>query len=503
MTTDAAPNVLLIILDGVRASNTSLGGHTRPTTPNLEQIAEQATVYRRAYAPSNWSLPSHTSLFTGYHVPEHRVSVQCDTLREGHTVWEYLRDTLGYSTGVFSQNQFITSNEFGLANGFDTIAGPVSARRYPFQDAPTPDDTHHNETLVSRFLRIIQSDQPVRATINTLCCELENASQRLQSVDHRIPQLPIRPRYRSPAALHADRFHQWQQQQDGAWAACLNFMDANTMHFPWPAPGEWSGIIQQVIYRELQHPRWDFYSGSEPWWKLQALEPWYDEGIRITDAVLGDVYTALERSGALENTFVVVTSDHGDGLGERSNVRSGFRTAAHSAGIHECLLHVPLVVKAPGQDEGIEITTPVSITQFPTAVKEALRTTSRGSLFDTDDPVIAEARHDRLFEYLQSADEWQLNRYANEIDLSQFAGTARAVYEPYQGTVRKSISWGEDTTTVPLTDSPPHGQRATNRPNSVQRTFEQFEQRDVKDSPSELSTIDRSTLNRLRNLGYT
>jgi len=497
------PNVLLIILDGVRASNTSLGGHTRPTTPNLEQIAEQATVYRQAYAPSNWSLPSHTSLFTGYHVPEHRVTAQCDTLREGHTVWEYLRDTLGYSTGVFSQNQFITSNEFGLANGFDTIAGPVSARKYLFQDAPTPDNTHHNEALASRFQRIVQSDQPVRAAMNAFYCQLENALQRFQSIDHWIPQLPIRPRYRSPAAVHADLFHQWQQQQDGAWAACLNFMDANTMHFPWPAPGEWSGIIQQEIYQDLQHPRWDFYSGHEPWWKLQALEPWYDESIRISDAFLGEVYTALERSDALENTFVIVTSDHGDGLGERSNVRSGLRIAAHSTGIHECLLHVPLVVKVPGQDEGTEITTPVSITQFPTAVKEVLQTTSKRFLFDTDDPVISEARHDRLFEYLQRANEWQLNRYANEIDLSQFAGTARAVYEPHKGKVRKSISWGEDTTTVHLTNNAPHEQCSTKRSNRVKDIFKRFEQREIKDSPSELSTIDRSTLERLRNLGYT
>lgn len=503
MPTDAPPNVLLVILDGVRASNTSLEGHTRSTTPNLEQIAEQATAYRRAYAPSNWSLPSHTSLFTGYEVPEHRVTVQCDALREGNTVWEYLRDTLGYSTGVFSQNQFITSQEFGLANGFETIDGPVSARKYPFPTAPIPNGTNHDEGLVSQLGQMIRSDQPVRATANALSRRLENAAQRVQAVDHRVPQLPIRPRYRSPASVHTDRFHQWQQQQDGPWAACLNFMDANTMHFPWPEPGEWGGIIQETVYKELRHPRWDFYSERQPWWKLQALEPWYDEGVRVSDVALGKVYTALEQSSALDNTIVVITSDHGDGLGEQSNVRSRFRTAAHGAGIHECLLHVPLVVKTPAQEESAEVTDPVSISRFPTVIKQMIEGNRGEALFRTDDPVIAEARHDRLFEYLQLADEWQLNRYANEMDLSQFAGTARAVYDRREDGICKTISWGEDTAMISLGDSSRLEKYTTGVSNRVQQTFEQFDQRDVKDSPSEVSTVDRSTLERLRNLGYT
>ncbi|HKY59611.1 MAG TPA: sulfatase-like hydrolase/transferase, partial [Gemmatimonadota bacterium] len=60
-----APNVLLIVLDTVRAQNMSLHGYARRTTPFLERLARRSTVFDRAYAPSTWTLPSHGSFFTG------------------------------------------------------------------------------------------------------------------------------------------------------------------------------------------------------------------------------------------------------------------------------------------------------------------------------------------------------------------------------------------------------------------------------------------------------
>ncbi|MFB6196932.1 MAG: sulfatase-like hydrolase/transferase, partial [Halobacteriaceae archaeon] len=74
--------------------------------------------------------------------------------------------------------------------------------------------------------------------------------------------------------------------------------------------------------------------------------------MRLVDAQLGRLLKALDRRNVLDETLVVVTSDHGDGIGERSRVQSGFRVAAHSAGIHESLLHVPLVARFPGQHDG-------------------------------------------------------------------------------------------------------------------------------------------------------
>ena len=61
----ALPNVLLIVLDTVRAQSLSLYGYDRPTTPNLERLASRGVTFGRALSTSPWTLPSHGSMFTG------------------------------------------------------------------------------------------------------------------------------------------------------------------------------------------------------------------------------------------------------------------------------------------------------------------------------------------------------------------------------------------------------------------------------------------------------
>ena len=118
---DCSPNVLLVVLDSVRAANCSLYGAARETTPYLSRLTDESTVYTQARAPSNWSLPSHVSLFTGLDVHVHRVTVH-DRLRAGHTVFEALAAD-GYATGLFSENGFLTGRDAGPADPFETTVG--------------------------------------------------------------------------------------------------------------------------------------------------------------------------------------------------------------------------------------------------------------------------------------------------------------------------------------------------------------------------------------------
>ncbi|MBW2135836.1 MAG: sulfatase-like hydrolase/transferase, partial [Deltaproteobacteria bacterium] len=67
------PNIIMIVMDTVGAKHMSLYGYHRRTTPNLEEIAKESTFYSRCYAPGNWTLSSHASLFTGLYPSEHLV----------------------------------------------------------------------------------------------------------------------------------------------------------------------------------------------------------------------------------------------------------------------------------------------------------------------------------------------------------------------------------------------------------------------------------------------
>lgn len=491
-----------MVLDGVRAANTSLVHQERQTTPHLADFATSATVYEAAYAPSNWSLPSHASLFTGYEVPEHRISVQYDTLEAGHTIWEQLRDDHGYATGLFSQNEFLTADAFGLRRGFETVSGPLTSKWYPFPDARTPVDDPAERDALTDWANLSVSDaRPGRSILNHIVDATRQLEQYVGERAGWAPPIGVGPRYRSPARTHTDRFLAWSDSTDRPWAACLNIMDANLLHLPWPTPAKWQTEYQDLILDELDDLQWDFYAGRQPWWKLRALEPRYDSGIHHADAQLSRLLSGLSQRGQLEETLVVITSDHGEGLGERSRVRPQFRVASHTLGVPEHLLHVPLVVKAPDQRSGETISTPVSLTRFPAVVAACLD--GAAASFCSDEPVVAAATSGRLYEYVMAQEEWRIGPYLEVLDETLFTGTARVVYRERDDHIRKYITWGDDAATVRITDPTTSERISTTGRAEVEAVFDQITDADVRSTYADPAGIDDATLRRLRNLGYT
>lgn len=496
------PNVLLIILDGVRAQNTSLGTSQSGQNRFLSSLADEAIVYKQAYAPSNWSLPSHASIFTGYEVPEHGITSQYDSLRPGHSIWAHLRDKWGYSTALFSQNEFLISDEFGLADGFDTVVGPVPAREYPYDEAYTPPRSDRNISVIDFIRGGIQSGQPVYSLVNYALTRVQDAGYRMESVLSGLVGSPICPVYRSPANVHAREFLRWHQDQSDQWAACLNFMDANLLHLPWPTPQDGSSSLQRQIIHQLDDLRWDFHTGQEPWWKLKALEPRYDLGIKCATSAVEEVISGLKKSGSYDNTLVIVTSDHGDGLGERSRVRQGFRIATHAAGIHQCLVHVPLLVSPPRRSGPDIEMTPVSLTEFPAVIKRAVKHPDASVSFRSDGPVVTAAYHDRLYDYVVSNDDWRIGEYIDDMDMSKLTGTAHAVVAADESKILKHIKWGNNSVTVRVDD-----ERLTVREDEeaapvIQNTFSRFEDQGIQIN-EDPEKIEKETINHLRQLGYT
>src|SRR5262245_4198426 len=192
------PNVLLIVLDTVRAQNLSLYGYHRPTTPNLERFAGSGVRFDRATSPSPWTLPAHASMFTGRWPNE--LSADWEVPLDGTfpTLAELLRDQ-GYVTAGFVANTNYCGYEFGLNRGFlwyeDYI---VSAR----------------EILVSSSLaRSIINSGTVRRAVGYY----DGFT-------------------RKNAAAINDNFLRWLTRQDRRpFFVFLNYFDAHEPYFP-PAP---------------------------------------------------------------------------------------------------------------------------------------------------------------------------------------------------------------------------------------------------------------------------
>ena len=126
------PNVLLIVLDTVRADRLSLYGYRRPTSPTLERLAKRGIRFDEARATAPWTLPSHASMFTGRWPHELDVNWHTPLGTKFPTLAEYL-GSRGYATAGFVANVHYCSYEFGLDRGFthyeDYVLEPMTPLR--------------------------------------------------------------------------------------------------------------------------------------------------------------------------------------------------------------------------------------------------------------------------------------------------------------------------------------------------------------------------------------
>ncbi|GAA0511142.1 Arylsulfatase A [Halorubrum aquaticum] len=347
------PNVLLVILDSVRARNVGHLGYPRETTPRLDAFADGATTYTNAKAPGIHSISSHVSLFTGYHVAEHRVSSHGVELLPGHTVWETLSEE-GYRTGLFTPNAIVAESS-NLASFFDHVVGP-RRDELVFPDALGPEAIPGDPSYLEYLRACLRSDAPFRSAINGFSREFGSTSGVYDPT-------------KEYGGEYVSAFLEWRREGNGPWAACLNLMDAHYPYLPLDEFDRWGGPTLQELHREaMGGPLTTQYLGKRPFWELVASESLYDDCIRQVDAYVGTLLEGLTDADVLDDTLVVITSDHGEGFGEYSALNDSVRLIDHSWGIGDELAHVPLVVKRPDQDQGETVKSPASLTQFPSVV---------------------------------------------------------------------------------------------------------------------------------------
>lgn len=480
------PNVLLVVLDTVRARNTSLHGHERETTPFLESLAAEATVYEQARAPGIRSLESHASIFTGYHVVQHRLKDVDQRLEPGHTVWEDLAGD-GYETGVFSYNSYLTQAPVGLKDAFDTVESGED-QRVPFPEAFDP--TNLRSTGSDRYrefaMRAARNDHSIKSILNGI--SLWDATKSL------LPS-PVQGYEVVPDHVFTDLFLEWEADCDGPWAACVNYMGAHSPYFPRPEHNKWAGERQLQIMREVEDHAWSFVAGRRPWSDRTELEHLYDGCIHQVDAELERLVGALRDRGVLDETLLVVTSDHGEGFGERGEVRPA-RSVAHgkSGGLEEWILHVPLLVRRPGQRRGERIADAATLTAFPETVR-SIRDgeVDRPTFVPGDDPVLAssfeftDGDHDRVPSYVT--------------DVSAYDQPGRAVYRTTDdGQMHKYVEVGDERRVFDCTD-PQSTDRLSDDPGSViENAFAELSMIDIVTGDSAELTDD--VKDRLAELGY-
>lgn len=323
-----APNVLLIVLDTVRAQSLSLHGYPRSTSPRLESFSKKGVRFEMAMSASPWTLPSHATMLTG-RWPHELSADWFKSLDDTHSTLAEALGAKGYATAGFVANTFYCGYETGLSRGF--------AHYEDYNLSP-------GEVLLSSSLgRTIANNSSVRRVLGY--------ERVIGSKD--------------AAALNADFLNWLSRDRQRPFFAFLNYFDAHEVYLP-PEPfyGKFSKSrvrnnkpIRHEMRRSLRQD-WPEMSPQEVQSEIDA----YDEAIAYLDHQLGQLFDELERRGVLDNTLVIITSDHGEQFGEH-------RLFMHGNSLYSQLLHVPLLLALPSRvPAGVSVPEPVSLRDLPATV---------------------------------------------------------------------------------------------------------------------------------------
>ena len=319
------PNILLLVLDTVRAKSLSLYGAQRPTTPNLDRLAKRGIVFEKAIAAAPWTLPSHASIFTGRLPGE----LSCDWLKPLDAAYPTIAEGLrgaGYATAGFAANTVYCGRETGLGRGFD------------YYEDHTID---LNEMLLSSAL----SEEIANSRL------LRRLAGFYDTLDRK-----------SAHAINRGCLNWLDKQTARPFFAFLNYFEA---HEPLVAQAGFENKFGSGLNRPYRLYRFKDHDGTlvEPEKmtpaEIQAELDAYESNIAYLDAQVGRLLAELEQRQRLDNTMVIITSDHGEQFGEHGLFLHG------NSLYFECIA-VPLLILLPGGAlAGQRVKAPVSLADLP------------------------------------------------------------------------------------------------------------------------------------------
>jgi arylsulfatase A-like enzyme len=328
------PNIIVLILDAVRARNISAYGGRPGTTPYLDAFAAENVLFKRAFSPGTWTIPTHASLLTGLYLSQHRIeSTKADRcFNDAIVTLPTAMHSHGYRTAAFSQN-FLFSPKYKLGefhefHDMDELweSHPLS-RGIPWTSY---ESGGWQNSVVIRYIRKLIG---LRHFLNSM----------------------------------------------GNWIEALNeetpyFLMANitNAHYPWAPPPEllWRAMgfkVRLFRNRELFSPNpFQFNSGKRKVTKThrQFWLALYNASVSHVDREVGRFLRRLRRWKGWQNTIVVVTADHGEMLGDYQDM------FGHMLSLHDNLIHVPLIIRHPAYSGPISVERVVQNLDLYTSVIE-------------------------------------------------------------------------------------------------------------------------------------
>jgi len=325
------PNIILILMDDTRLDHLSCYGYTKKTTPNLEKICEQSTVYLNNISPSVWTLESMASIVTGTYPSIHNTNWGNLCLNKKLvTVAEFLR-SVGYHTCCISNNRAFISWKTGFDRGFDD-----------FCEVRGLFEIRNNNSGVKHFLNSAVAKLAQELRFCEYSARLVNKAAKKRILTYSNRKDPfflylhyVEPHFPCNPPLSFDRFI--DRKKFRWWSRYLVNQDA-----------------ARYLSGNIEMTQDDF----------ELLKALYDGEICYLDHKIGELFGFLKRISLLDDTILIITSDHGENFGEHGLME-------HRYCLYDTLLRVPLIIRYPEYFKaGLKVQSLVqTLDIFPTIVE--------------------------------------------------------------------------------------------------------------------------------------
>jgi arylsulfatase A-like enzyme len=345
---EGSGNVLVIVVDTLRADHLPSYGYETGHTPNLDAFARDAIRFDQAFANASWTRPSFASILSGRYASSHGVMAKTDALPgDLTTLAEAYREAGWHTEGVVTN--YNVGPYFNFDQGFDSY-------HYLSPDFVLGADDSAAKLLLVQFLR-----------------------QRIETLRDRALGVQPGTAYQDASVVNREVLSAIEHAPgDRPWMMFVGYMDPHDPYYAHPYDGE--------AYSRAAHPN----PTPDEAEHLTAL---YDGEITFWDEHFGALVAELRRRGLYEDMTIVVTADHGEEFCEHG----GF---FHGTTLYDEQVHVPLFVKLPASRRGGTVVRHwvQSIDIMPTLLRESRVEVPAGvqgaSLFEGSDRLFAEESHE-------------------------------------------------------------------------------------------------------------
>lgn len=277
------PNIVIVVMDTVRRDHLSCYGYERETTPVLKELQRQSRTFDNAYSVSCWTCPSHASLFTGLYPTAHGATQEYLHLDDDLVTLADVLSSHGYQTIGITENAMLREKR-GFGQGF---AEYFESWRFSDKDSNSQDGEKGSNPIPARFMNTMTGLDPVK-----------------------------------PLYL---------------------FMNLNGAHNPYESSGKFRDTFVSDPSIDLNHHHLiEYYLGRTTYSdaELRHLGELYDAEILNVDHLIGKIIALLKEIDRWNDTLFIVTSDHGENIGDHEHVD-------HVFNLYQTTIRIPLIIRYP------------------------------------------------------------------------------------------------------------------------------------------------------------